>query len=184
VLRHAGIAADRAELGIAVPGRRVLDNAGNVVGELRLDQVLTSWGRLYTLLRDALPGEHYHHGENLDRVEEIETGVVAHFTDGTSAEADLLVGADGLFSTVRNQLLPAVTPQYVGYVAWRGLVDEADLSPETRRTMCDWFAFSLPNGEQMLGTRWQAQTRLSNLDGAGSTSSGTDLQRPGPYASC
>jgi hypothetical protein len=57
VLRYAGIAADPAELGVAVPGRRVFDPAGNVVGELRLDQVLTSWGRLYALLREALPDE-------------------------------------------------------------------------------------------------------------------------------
>lgn len=151
VLRHAGIAANPAELGVAVPGRRVFDPAGNVVGELPLDQVLTSWGRLYALLRGALPDEHYHYNKNLDRIEELETGVVAQFNDGTSAEANLLVGADGLFSTVRKQFLPEVKPQYVGYVAWRGLVDEADLSAETRRMMCDWFAFSLPSGEQMLG---------------------------------
>jgi 2-polyprenyl-6-methoxyphenol hydroxylase-like FAD-dependent oxidoreductase len=151
VLRHAGIAADPAELGVSVPGRRVLDNAGNIVGELRLYQVLTSWGRLYALLREALPDEHYHRGKNLDRVEELETGIVAHFADGACAEADLLVGADGLFSRVRNQFLPEVKPQYVGYVAWRGLLDEAALSPETCRTICDWFAFSLPTGEQMLG---------------------------------
>ena len=151
VLRRAGIAAEPARLGVAVPGQRVLDPAGRVVGELRLDQVLTSWGRLYALLREALPDAHYHHDKNLGRVEELETGVVAHFTDGTSAEADLVVGADGLFSTVRKQFLPDVKPHYVGYLAWRGLVDEADLSAETRRTMCDWFAFSLPSGEQMLG---------------------------------
>ncbi|HYZ24517.1 MAG TPA: FAD binding domain-containing protein [Rhodopila sp.] len=151
VLRHAGIAAEPAALGVAVPGRRVFDRTGRIAGELRLDQVLTSWGRLYALLRGALPSERYHHGKSLEHVEEGERGVVAHFADGTRAEGDLLVGADGLFSTVRRQFLPEVQPQYVGYVAWRGLVDEAELSDETRRTLCDWFAFSLPSGEQMLG---------------------------------
>lgn len=151
VLRRAGIDAEPAALGVAVPGRRVFDREGGIAGEVRLDQVLTSWGRLYALLRGALPEEGYHHGKSLERVEEGRDGVVAHFSDGTSAEADLLVGADGLFSTVRKQFLPDVAPQYVGYVAWRGLVDEAELSEETRRTLCDWFAFSLPSGEQMLG---------------------------------
>jgi 2-polyprenyl-6-methoxyphenol hydroxylase-like FAD-dependent oxidoreductase len=42
-------------------------------------------------------------------------------------------------------------PSYVGYIAWRGLVDEASLSPATRDALCDHFAFSLPEGEQMLG---------------------------------
>jgi 2-polyprenyl-6-methoxyphenol hydroxylase-like FAD-dependent oxidoreductase len=151
VLRHAGVAAEPARLGVAVPGRRVFDRTGRIAGELRLDQVLTSWGRLYALLRDALPSERYHHGKTLERVEESEGGVVALFADGTRAEGDLLVGADGLFSTVRRQFLPEAEPHYVGYVAWRGLVEEAELSAETRRTLFDWFGFSLPAGEQMLG---------------------------------
>lgn len=151
VLRRAGIDAKPGELGVAVPGRRVFSREGGIAGEVRLDQVLTSWGRLYALLRAALPDMHCHHGKNLERVEEGESVVIARFADGTCVEADLLVGADGLFSTARQQFLPEVKPQYVGYVAWRGLVDEAELSAETRRTLCDWFAFSLPSGEQMLG---------------------------------
>src|SRR5689334_3816263 len=47
VLRRAGIAAEPEALGVAVPGRRVFDQAGHVAGELLLDQVLTRWGRLY-----------------------------------------------------------------------------------------------------------------------------------------
>jgi 2-polyprenyl-6-methoxyphenol hydroxylase-like FAD-dependent oxidoreductase len=151
VLRRAGITADPAALGVRVPGRRVFDQSGRIAGEVLLDQVLTSWGRLYALLRDALPRQVYHNGKNLDRIEEGETSVKAHFADGTSAEAELLVGADGLFSSVRRQFLPEVQPLYVGYVAWRGLVDEAELSAETRQTLCNWFGFSLPPGEQMVG---------------------------------
>ena len=37
-------------------------------------------------------------------------------------EADVLVGADGLRSTVRQQCLPDVVPLYAGYVAWRALL--------------------------------------------------------------
>jgi 2-polyprenyl-6-methoxyphenol hydroxylase-like FAD-dependent oxidoreductase len=150
-LRHAGIAVEPAALGVSVPGRRVFDRDGKVVAERRFEQVLTSWGRLYGLLRDALPADTYHHGKSLERVEESDVEVVAHFADGTRAGADLLVGADGLFSTLRRQFLPEVRPQYAGYVAWRGIVEEIEISAETRRTLCDWFAFSLPPGEQILG---------------------------------
>lgn len=151
VLGRAGIDAAAAAVGVMVPGRRVLDRSGNVAGELVLQQVLTSWGRLYGLLKAALPAEHYHHGKSLERVEEIGDRVVARFSDGSEASGDLLIGADGLFSCVRAQLAGDIRPAYAGYIAWRGLVNERDLSPRTREELCDWFAFGLPPGEQMLG---------------------------------
>jgi 2-polyprenyl-6-methoxyphenol hydroxylase-like FAD-dependent oxidoreductase len=151
VLRTVGIHVDPAALGVPVQGRRIFDRAGEIAGELKLAQILTSWGRLHAMLRASLPSESYRQGITLARVEERVDRVVAVFQDGTRFEADLLVGADGLFSTVRRQFLPDIEPRYAGYVAWRGLVDESELSEETRRTLCDWFAFSLPDGEQMLG---------------------------------
>jgi len=151
VVARAGISVRPESLGVSVPGRRVFDRTGEVAGELPLEQVLTSWGRLYALLRGAFPDDHYHHGKTFVRAEEDASGVTAHFEDGTSVRADLLVGADGLFSTVRRQYLPDAEPHYVGYVAWRGLVEEAELSSATRDVLCDWFAFSLPPSEQMLG---------------------------------
>ncbi|SDI45692.1 2-polyprenyl-6-methoxyphenol hydroxylase [Bradyrhizobium sp. Rc2d] len=151
VLGRAGIDTDAAAVGVVVPGRRVLDRSGRIVGELGLRQVLTSWGHLYGLLKAALPAEHYHHGKNLAEVAELGDRVVARFSDGSEVSGDLLIGADGIFSCVRAQLAAKVRPAYAGYVAWRGLVNERDLSSRTRAELCDWFAFSLPPGEQMLG---------------------------------
>jgi 2-polyprenyl-6-methoxyphenol hydroxylase-like FAD-dependent oxidoreductase len=151
ILDRLGIDKNAAQVGVSVSGRRVFDKDGSITGELPLPQILTSWGNLYSLLRNALPDENYHHGRNLERIDEDGATVVARFSDGSSAEADLLIGADGIFSTVRTLLAPEVAPQYVGYIAWRGLVDEADLSPITRDAICDHFSFSLPDGEQMLG---------------------------------
>ncbi len=151
VLGRAGIDTEAAAVGVAVPGRRVLDRSGRIEGELALPQVLTSWGHLYGLLRAAFPAENYHHGKNLVEVAELADRVVARFSDGSEASGDLLIGADGIFSCVRARLAADVRPRYAGYVAWRGLVDERDLSPRTRAELCDRFAFSLPPGEQMLG---------------------------------
>lgn len=49
------------------------------------------------------------------------TGVTAHFADGREARADLLIGADGLHSAVRAQLVGPQPPRYAGYTAWRGI---------------------------------------------------------------
>lgn len=150
LLTRVGVDVD-ARIGVQVPGRRVLDRSGTVIGELPLEQILTSWGYLYGLLQAVMPADAYHYGKNLVRVEEGADAVTAHFDDGTAASGDLLIGADGLFSAVRAQFAPEVKPSYVGYIAWRGLVEEADLTPETRAAIVDHFAFCLPPGEQILG---------------------------------
>jgi len=114
-------------------------------------QTLTSWDRLYDLLRRAFPPSHYHRGKELVAVEERAGGVAARFADGSVAEGDLLVGADGLRSTVRAQFLPEVTPIYVGYAAWRALVPERAIAPDLHAQIFDHLSFGLPPGEQILG---------------------------------
>lgn len=50
-------------------------------------------------------------------ISEDDTGVNFAFTDGTRATAEILVGADGIHSTVRKYIVPEVTPKYSGMVA-------------------------------------------------------------------
>ncbi|MEP9353529.1 FAD binding domain-containing protein [Xanthobacter sp. KR7-65] len=151
IMRRCGVDTAAARVGVPVQGRRVFSRSGELVAEMPLQQIVTSWGHLHGLLRKAFPDDHFHHGRALVRVEERGARVAAHFADGSVEEGDLLVGADGIASTVRAQLAPNVTPSFVGYIAWRGLVDEAALSESTRADLCDHFPFCLPPGEQMLG---------------------------------
>lgn len=151
VLTSIGIDVSPALIGVSVPGRRVFAQNGSISGQLELPQIVTSWGRLYGLLKQAFPAAHYHYGKSFVGVSEHATHITATFSDGTDISGDLLIGADGLFSRVRAHDAPTLRPDYAGYIAWRGLVDERDLSPHTRAELCDWFAFSLPVGEQMLG---------------------------------
>ena len=151
-LRRCGMPADFA-LGIAVPGRVTLDSAGRVLGAMEMPQVLTSWSRLYQLLHGLqaqLPQVRYRQGVTAQSVEQDADGVRLHTSEGTF-EGDVLVAADGIRSAIRQQLWPEVQPQYAGYVAWRGLTDEAVLSRGTREAIFERFGFCLPAGEQMLG---------------------------------
>lgn len=140
-----------ADLGVAVPGRVIFARDGSVMGERALPQVLTSWSRLYGLLDAAFPNDRVRRGWALEGFEQDGSGVVARFSGAREARGDVLVGADGIRSTVRAILRPEVRAEYAGYVAWRGLADEAVLSPATHAALFERFAFSLPDGEQMLG---------------------------------
>ncbi|MFD0667236.1 FAD binding domain-containing protein [Ramlibacter sp. MAHUQ-53] len=151
-LRRCGMPADFA-LGVAIPGRITLGSDGAVLGEMALPQVLTSWSLLYSLLRDLArqqPAIEYRQGVTVQSVEQDGAGVRVASAQG-AFEADLLVAADGIRSAVRQQLWPQVQPEYAGYVAWRGLCDEASLSRATREQVFERFGFCLPAGEQLIG---------------------------------
>lgn len=149
-LEACGARVDQT-VGVYVPGRVTYARDGSVVGTRDAPQILTSWQRLYWLLREPLPDARYHLGRRLERVEQTTGSVIAHFSDGSRETGDLLVGADGIRSQVRAQLLPSAVPQYAGYVAWRGLTAEASLSDAAREALFCKFAFCLPESEQMLG---------------------------------
>jgi 2-polyprenyl-6-methoxyphenol hydroxylase-like FAD-dependent oxidoreductase len=137
-------------IGVRVATRICLDRSGGLIQRLSVPQLQSSWGRIHSLLRDALPAASYRLGMTLARFEQDASGVTAIFADGTQERGDLLVGADGIRSTVRELLWPEVQPRYAGYVAWRGLVDESAFPPEIHRELFDRYAMCLPEGEMML----------------------------------
>jgi 2-polyprenyl-6-methoxyphenol hydroxylase-like FAD-dependent oxidoreductase len=149
VLRAAGCDPSR-DLGIDISRRCTLDQSGRVIGEYVCPQTLTSWDRVFRMLREQFPDENYHIGKTLRHIEQSGTHVVAHFADGSSATGDLLVGADGFRSNVRADVLPAVKPVYAGYVAWRGLVDESALPPSVHAAIFEAMVFGLPKNEQFI----------------------------------
>jgi salicylate hydroxylase len=61
-------------------------------------------------------------------IEQNENRVKIEFTDGTTAEESVLIGADGIHSCVRQTLFGADTPKFTGCIAWRGLIPAEPLA--------------------------------------------------------
>lgn len=82
---------------------------------------------LQAMLRREFGEDRIHLGQKLVGVEDDGAVVTAHFEGGGTDSGDLLVGADGAHSTVREYVRGGPTPRrYAGYVNWNGLVDIDD----------------------------------------------------------
>jgi 2-polyprenyl-6-methoxyphenol hydroxylase-like FAD-dependent oxidoreductase len=149
VLEFLGL--DTRELGVTIDARRMFGPDGRLVAEHARRQTMTSWDRLFTLLRAALPDICYRRGLEFARWEQHGGAVTAHFADRSTATGELLIGADGLRSHVRAAILANQPLRYAGYVAWRALAPEHSFPPALHRDLFDALGFCLPPGEQMLG---------------------------------
>ena len=143
--------AGTRNLGIEVEKRITVDREGRVIGERHLRQILTSWDRLQSLLRETIPRQRYRLGHTFRHVDQDGSEVRVRFADGRTERADLLVGSDGIRSAVRAIVAPEVQPVYAGYYIWRGTAKEADLAPATLASIFAYFTFFLPQGQQVIG---------------------------------
>lgn len=150
ILAVAGIEEDGV-VGVDVDGRSAIGPDGSVVAYHHYPQTLGPWARVFNPLLDAFPRSQYHTGRTLQSLHQEGGQVTARFDDGDSEKADLLIGADGFRSTVRRFCTPDIVPRYAGYVAWRGIVEERDLSPQWRETTLPQYAFAFPEGGQLIG---------------------------------
>jgi len=148
VMRRVGVEVD-ASIGIHPESRSCYGLDGEVLHRYPRPRILSSWGRLYRALKDAFPESSYHFDKSLAAFEDDGARVVARFADGTTAEGDLLIGADGIRSTVRAQILPDAQPLYAGYIAWRGMIPEAQLPPDLHREIFNHNMVCYPDGEAM-----------------------------------
>jgi 2-polyprenyl-6-methoxyphenol hydroxylase-like FAD-dependent oxidoreductase len=151
IARMNALGLQTRDLGVAMSTRKILDQSGAVTTTLECPQVLTAWQRVYRVLRDSFPADRYHRGRGLKSFQQSGEGIVAHFGNGGSISADVLIGADGLRSTVRQQCLPHILPLYAGYVAWRALLPEHVIPPAVHDEIFMTMAFCLPPGEQCIG---------------------------------
>jgi len=143
VMRRAGLDVGPS-IGVPVLGRIGYGRDGSVAHRLAVPGVTSGWSRIWRPLKASFPADGYHGASALTRFEQDGGAVLAHFADGSQAEGDLLIGADGLHSTVRSTLVPSLKPQYAGYVAWRGVVEEREVEPPLRDTLFHHMVFGFP----------------------------------------
>lgn len=92
---------------------------------------------LVDAMAEALPEETIRFGFECSQLETRDAKPQACFTNGAVEEADVVIGADGLRSSVRNTLIGKQEPRYSGYTCWRGLCDRHPSVP--RGYLGEWW---------------------------------------------
>jgi 2,6-dihydroxypyridine 3-monooxygenase len=130
---------------------RYMDRDGSIASEHPFSYRFTSYNALYRGLLGCFDEEHYHLGEKLVGFDQGADGATVRLASSHEERCHLLVCADGILSTGRRLLLPNVTPEYAGYVGWRGTVEEAELSPETFAVLNEAITYYvLPNSHALV----------------------------------
>jgi 2-polyprenyl-6-methoxyphenol hydroxylase-like FAD-dependent oxidoreductase len=140
-----------ARIGVVARERVYLERDGRVAQTLATPQTQVSWDVLYETVASHMASDHYVLGREVERVSDGIDGATIHFSDGSSEDADLVIGADGVGSAVRRAVNPDHhTNRFAGYVAWRGLIPETAL-PERAGLLLERFAFYVTQGVHVLG---------------------------------
>ncbi|MEO8978931.1 MAG: FAD-dependent monooxygenase [Polyangiaceae bacterium] len=135
-LRHIGLDSLVANAAHELWCGTAKNVAGKLLSTTRLDElpaptVAIHRGVLQSTFLGTLENSRIHTGKAIAGFEQDESGVRALFEDGTpSSSGALLIGADGLRSAVRRQLLGDGAPRYAGYTSWRGIAPLGGLTPE------------------------------------------------------
>jgi len=133
VLHRLGLAGELARTGVPPlawhqrrfdTGRTLLRTplAGRLEATFGFPQYQIHRADLLAALANALPTDRVHLGHQLTDLADRGDHIQATFANGAHAEVEVLVGADGIHSTVRNLLFGPQDPHFTGCVAYRGLV--------------------------------------------------------------
>ncbi|NJL00760.1 MAG: FAD-dependent urate hydroxylase HpxO [Spirulinaceae cyanobacterium RM2_2_10] len=140
VLNALGLGDRLAAIGGQMNAMTYRSHTDELLSEISLQPLIATVGQrpypvartdLQVLLLTAFGEADVHLGKHCVAVEQTADSATAIFADGSCATGDLLIGADGVRSTVRQYLLGREqAPRYAGYVNWNGLVPASpDLAP-------------------------------------------------------
>lgn len=116
------------------------DRTGRIIRKGKIPFYSAFWGDVHRCLLESLlkAGAVVLYDKNVTSIEETDSGVSLGLSDGeASFSGDCLIAADGILSTVRtlmfsnNSNLESDLIRHAGYYAWRGLVPQENLPPDT-----------------------------------------------------
>ena len=131
-LHALGLADAIQELGVPELGGGIRSRQGRMLTEMSADRLQRRFGipsigihraDLQRVLLDALPPDTVRLGAACTGFAHDEQGVEVRLANGARLHGRLLIGADGLRSTVRAELFGDAPPRYAGYTAWRGVTE-------------------------------------------------------------
>ena len=136
-------------LGTTAKSRVSLDINGKIINSYDYPQVYTSWQYLFSILREQISNDDYFMGDDCIKIEQNENKAIAFFENGKKKETDLIIVANGIKSELRTYVDNKANPQYAGYVGWRGVVNEEEISKNSLETLSNYFIVVLPYNQQI-----------------------------------
>lgn len=131
-LERLGLSAAVLQAGWPLERIELRELSGKVLTAVDLNEVAARFGHttvsihraeLVRVLAEALPADALQLGRRAVGIEQDASGATVRFADGGLARGDLLIGADGIRSTVREHLFPGVPLRYSGQTCFRGVAD-------------------------------------------------------------
>jgi 2,6-dihydroxypyridine 3-monooxygenase len=141
----AGVDID--DISVATSHIRYLSRDNSILHEEKHNYRFSSWNAIYRQLLSCMKPNDYMLDHGMTEWSDVDAAeVTVTFANGNTETSDVVVFADGVNSLARATLLPGATPRYAGYVAWRGMVHETELSADTRTLLDDAITyFVYPN---------------------------------------
>ena len=125
---------------------------------------------LHEMLLSAADPDEFQLGKGLTRIEQSGRSVKIYFEDGTDAEFDAVIGADGLHSQVREYIQGPEEPQYFGHVAYRSIVPRSEL--EGKIQLNDYIRWWGPDDRYVLMYHMDENRKEFNIVASGAEALG------------
>lgn len=159
-------------------------SVSDVQREIGAPTVGISRGELHTVLAEALGPDALRLGTTCTGFVEEDGQVVARFVDGHEERGDVLIGADGIGSVIRGQILGESSPRFAGYATWQAFVDFVDERAPIGLFRVLWgpaarFLFYRVSRDRIY---WMVQVASKEAEPAGSDKKRTLLQRLAHWA--
>jgi 2-polyprenyl-6-methoxyphenol hydroxylase-like FAD-dependent oxidoreductase len=136
-------------LGTKAKTRVSLDIKGNINSSYDYPQVYTSWQHLFSLLRNNIKNSKYFMNDDCIKIIQDNESATALFFNGKKKKSDIIIIANGMKSVIRKYVDQNAIPQYAGYIGWRGVVNEKDISVESLKILSEYFVVVLPFNQQI-----------------------------------